>query len=170
MELPDRIKESVCRVAICSSTKNCLVETDSSRNSINKHRSVRKSRQPDSEPSDSHQSDKPREFQPMATSKNGVGTSRILEDINEEVKQELSRSNLQIPYPRVRFDDILVFIESERKVNEYDIIQDIKDQKANVTIGQLLYDNTNYQKLIRDAWTKRRKQRFKLPSVAIKFL
>ena len=106
----------------------------------------------------------------MATSKNGVGTSRILEDINEEVKQELSRSNLQIPYPRVRFDDILVFIESERKVNEYDIIRDIKDQKANVTIGQLLYDNTNYQKLIRDAWTKRRKQRFKLPSVAIKFL
>jgi hypothetical protein len=53
--------------------------------------------------------------------------------------------------------------------NEYYIIRDIKDQKANVTIGQLLHDNTNYQKLIREAWTRRRKKKFKLPSVAVNF-
>ena len=79
------------------------------------------------------------------------------------------RSGLPTQHPRVRFDDTLVFIEPERKVDEYDIIQDIKDQKANVTIGRLLYDNANYQKLIREAWTKGRKQRFKLPSVAVNF-
>ena len=38
-----------------------------------------------------------------------------------------------------------------------------------MTIGQLLHDNANYQKLIREAWTKRRKRRFKLPSVAVNF-
>ena len=54
-------------------------------------------------------------------------------------------------------------------MDEYNILQDIKDQKANVTIGQLLHDNVNYQKLIRDAWTKRRKRRLKLPSVAVNF-
>ena len=105
----------------------------------------------------------------MATSENGIGTSRIPEDICEEVKQELSRSGLPTPHPRVRFDDTLVFIEPERKVDDYDIIQDIKDQKANVTIRQLLHNNANYQKLIRDAWIKRRKQRFKLPLVAVNF-
>ena len=84
--------------------------------------------------------------------------------------QKLLRSSLPTPHPRVRFDDTPVFIEPERKVDDYDIIQDIKDQKANVTIRQLLHDNANYQKLIWDAWTKRRKQRFKLSSVAVHFL
>ena len=70
---------------------------------------------------------------------------------------------------KVRFDDVPIIIEPERKLDDYDIIQDIKDQKANVTIGQLLHDNTNYQKLIRDEWTKRRKKRHKLPSAAINF-
>ena len=54
-------------------------------------------------------------------------------------------------------------------MDEYDIVQDIKDQQANVTIGQLLHDNTNYQKLIRDAWVKRRRRKMKLPSVAVNF-
>jgi hypothetical protein len=38
-----------------------------------------------------------------------------------------------------------------------------------VTIGQLLHDNTNYQKLIQEAWIRRRKKKFKLPSVAVNF-
>ena len=100
------------------------------------------------EPSDSHQSDEPRESQSMATSKNGVGTSRISKDISDKIKQELSRSSLQTPHLKVRFDDTPIFIELEQKVDENDIIEDIKDQKANVTIGQLLHDNANYQKLI----------------------
>jgi hypothetical protein len=71
----------------------------------------------------------------------------------------------------VRFDDVPVIIKSnpDIRIDEYDIIRDIKDQKANVTIGQLLHDNTNYQKLIREAWTRRRKKKFKLPSVAVNF-
>ena len=107
--------------------------------------------------------------QSIATSENGVEARRIPEDISEEVREDLTRSGLRTPHPRVRFDDNPVFIEPERKVDDYDIVQDIKNQKANVTIGQLLHDNTNYEKLIRDAWTKRRKRRFKLPSVAVNF-
>ena len=86
MELLDRAEESVCRITTRSSTKNHAIETSSSRNSKNKRRGVRKSRQPDSEPSDSHQLDEPRESQSMATSKNDIGTNRIPEDISEEVR------------------------------------------------------------------------------------
>ena len=68
-------------------------------------------------------------------SENGVGTNRIPEDINKEVRQDLTRSGLPTQIPRVRFDDTPVFIELERKMDEYDVIQDIKDQKANVTIN-----------------------------------
>ena len=127
MELLDRVEELVCRVATHSSTKNHLAKVGSNRNSKNKCKSVRKNRELDSKPSDSHQSAKPRESQPMATLENGVETSRIPKDISEEVKQELSRSGLQTPHLRVRFDDTPEFIESEREVDEYDIIQDIKD-------------------------------------------
>ena len=70
---------------------------------------------------------------------------------------------------KVRFDDIPVIIVPEAKPDDYDIIQDIKDRKANVTIGQLLHDNTNYQKLIQEEWTKKRRRRLKLPSIAINF-
>ena len=70
---------------------------------------------------------------------------------------------------KVRFDDVPIIIKPERKPDDYDIIQDIKDQEANVTIGQLLHDNTNYQKRIREEWTKRRKKRHKLPSVAVNY-
>ena len=157
MGLLDRIEELVCRIETCSSTKNCLAESGSSRNSKNKCRSVRERKELDLDPSDSQQSDEPRETQPVATLENGIGTNRIPEDINEEVKHELLRSGLLTPHPRVRFDDTPVFIEPERKIDDYDIIQDIKDHKANVTIGQLLHDNANYEKLIQDAWTKRRK-------------
>ena len=124
---------------MCSSTKNHLAEIGSSRNySKNKHRSVRVRKEPKLDPSDSQQSDEPRETQLVATLENGIGTSRILEDISEEVRQELSRSDLPTPYSKVRFDDTPVFIEPERKVDDCDIIQDIKNQKANVTIRQFV--------------------------------
>ena len=170
MGLPNRIEEQVHRGATCSSTKNHLGEFGSNRNSKNKHKSVRERKEPDSNQIDSQQLDEPRGIQPIATSENVVVTSRIPEDINEEVKQELSRSSLPTPHVRIRFYDTPVFIEPEQKVDDYNIIHDIKDQKANITIGQVLHDNTNYQKLIRDAWIKRKKRRFKLPLVAINFL
>ena len=68
------------------------------------------------------------------------------------------------------FNDTPVVIPASLHVDEYDIIEDIKSQKANVTIGQLLHDNINYQKVIRDAWRKRRRRKTKLPSVATNFL
>ena len=111
--------------------------------------------------------DEPTEPQPTATSENGVGTSRIPEDISEEVRRDLTRSGSPPLHPRVQFNDTPVFIEPDRKVDDYDIVQDIKDQY--ITIGQLMHDNANYQKLIREAWTKKRKRRFKLPFVAVNF-
>ena len=48
------------------------------------------------------------------------------------------------PNREVRFDETPVVIQLDSKPDEYDIIQDIKDQKANATIGQLLHDNPNY--------------------------
>jgi Fe-S-cluster formation regulator IscX/YfhJ len=92
-------------------------------------------------------------------------------DISSEVGRAIADSNPRIVPKTVRFDDIPVIIKSnpDIRIDEYDIIRDIKDQKANVTIGQLLHDNTNYQKLIREAWTRRRKKKFKLPSVALNF-
>lgn len=38
-----------------------------------------------------------------------------------------------------------------------------------MTIGQLLYDNANYQMIVREAWIQRRKKRYKLPAVAVNF-
>ena len=127
MGLLDRVEESVHRVATFSSTKNHLAKSGSRRNNKNKRRSIRERKEPDLDPSDSQQSDEPRRTRPIATSENGIETSRIPEDISEEVRQELSRSGLPTPHLRVRFDDTLVFIELEWKVDDYGIIQDIKD-------------------------------------------
>jgi Fe-S-cluster formation regulator IscX/YfhJ len=92
-------------------------------------------------------------------------------DISSEVGRAITDSNPKIVPKTVRFDDVPVIIKSnpDFRIDEYDIIRDIKDQKANVTIGQLLHDNTNYQKLIREAWTRRRKKKFKLLSAAVNF-
>ena len=169
MRLPDRIEESVLRIATYSSTKNQVVEFDSNKKNKNRRRNARGRKEPELDPSDSQQSDEPRKTQIVETLENGVGNNRIPEDISEEVRQDLTRSSLPTQHPRVRFNDTPVFIEPEQKVDDYNIIQDIKDQKANITIMQLLHDYPNYQKLIRDAWTKKRKRRFKLPSVAVNF-
>ena len=152
------IDESVLRVATRSSTRKDEVESGRSRKKKVRRKDSRSRTEPESDPSDSQKSDEPREIPPVATAENGVEARGIPEDISEEVRQDLTRSDLRTPHPKVTFDDNPVFIEPELKVDDYDIVQDIKDQKANVTIGQLLHDNTNYQKLIREAWTKRRKR------------
>jgi Fe-S-cluster formation regulator IscX/YfhJ len=92
-------------------------------------------------------------------------------DISSKVGRAITDSNPRIVPKTVRFDDVPVIIKTnpDIRIDEYDIIRDIKDQKANVTIRQLLHDNTNYQKLIREAWTRRRKKKFKLPLVAVNF-
>ena len=144
MELPSPSEESVHRVATCSSTSIKVSKVRKPRNWTRRKRIV-----PESEESFSNPlSDL--EPPPVATSEKGVGVSQIPTDISTEVRKHLEELD---SYPnrspwKVRFDDVPIIIEPEWKSDDYDIIQDIKDQKANVTIGQLLHDNTNYQKLI----------------------
>ena len=48
-------------------------------------------------------------------------------EIREQLDMQISNSD---PFPRkVRFNDIRVIIEPERKPNDYTIIKDIKNQK-----------------------------------------
>ena len=165
MELPILVEEFVDRVTTRSSTSSKVSKVRKPQN-----RSRRKRVVPESEDSLSDPlSDL--EPPPAATAEKGVETSRIPTDISAEVRQQLGELGMHPDRSlrKVRFDDVPIIITPERKPDDYDIIQDIKDQKANVTIGQLLHDNTNYQKLIREEWTKRRKKRHKLPSVAVNF-
>ena len=165
MELPSPVEESVHRVATRSSTSSRVSKVRKPRNRTRRKRIV-----PESEESLSDPLSDP-EPPPVATAEKGVGISRTPTDISAEVRQQLGEldSHPDRSPRKVRFDDVPIIIEPERKPDDYDIIRDIKDQKANVTIGQLLHDNTNYQKLIREEWTKRRKKRHKLPSVAVNF-
>ena len=84
MGLPDKIEESVNRVTLRSSTKDRVEEPREDRRSKNRRRKTRSRKEPD--PSDSQESDDPEVSRPVATSENGVGTSRIPEDISEEVR------------------------------------------------------------------------------------
>ena len=168
MELPVRVEELIHKVATCSSTKNRAQERKNRRVRLR----TRSSRVDDPDSSSSDLDSEPEPVLPKATVEKGVEESRIPRDISIEVREELEKTKLGIETEpkRVRFDDISVIIEPEVKPDDYDIIQDIKDQKANVTIGQLLHDNVNYQKLIWKEWTKKRKRRLKLPSVAVNFV
>ena len=138
MELPSPVEESVYRVATRSSTSSRVSKVRKPRNRTRKKRIV-----PESEESLSDPLSDP-ELPPVATEK-GVGISRIPTDISAEVRQQLGEldSHPDRSPRKVRFDDVPIIIEPERKPDDYNIIQDIKDQKANVTIGQLLHDNTN---------------------------
>jgi len=168
VELLDKQEETVHRVATRSSTKS-RVERHKDRERRRKERSKTGIASTDPEEGDSNHSVRIESTQPIENFEKGV--ERYPTDVSQEVRRSLG-NNVVNPEPiqrKVTFDDIPVVINPDLKVDEYDIIQDIKDQKANVTIGQLLHDNTNYQKLIRDAWTAKRKRRLKLPSVAINF-
>ena len=100
----------------------------------------------------------------------GVANPSSIPDISSEVIQELHRSP-ESAEKRVRFDKSRTFTQPEvrLRVDEYDILQDIRERKANVTIGQLLHDNTNYQKQLKGALVKTRRRTVRLPPVAINF-
>ncbi|KAG0563109.1 hypothetical protein KC19_8G005200, partial [Ceratodon purpureus] len=101
------------------------------------------------------------------------GVANPFPDISEEVRQELEETEEVVVEPpkRVRFSEGTTTIAENRplQVDEYDILQDIKDQKANATIGQLLHDNANYQKQLREACIRPRRRRIRLPPVAVNF-
>jgi hypothetical protein len=158
VELLERKESVVNRVATRNSTRN---QPDS------RIKRTRSRKRPESSSSDSDRNEvAPEPTRPVVQDEKGVEENRLPIDISSEVGREIADSNPRIVPKTVRFDDIPVIIKSnlDIRIDEYNIIRDIKDQKANVTIGQLLHDNTNYQKLIREAWTRRRKKKFKLPS------
>jgi hypothetical protein len=163
VELLERKESVVNRVATCSSTKN---PPDS------RVRRTRSRKKPESSSSDSDRNNvAPEPTRPVVQVEKGIEENRLPIDISSEVGRAITDSNPRIVPKTVTLDDIPVIVKTnpDIRIDEYDIIRDIKDQKANVTIGQLLHDNTNYQKLIQEAWTRRQKKKFKLPAVAVNF-
>jgi len=65
----------------------------------------------------------------------GVDRNWIPIDINAEIRTEMSRLGPAPNLKRVSFNNTPMIINPDVNTHEYDIIQDIKDQKANVTIG-----------------------------------
>jgi Fe-S-cluster formation regulator IscX/YfhJ len=138
VELLERKENVVNRVATRSSTRN---HPDSR---VRKKRSQKK---PESSSSDSDRNEVvPEPIRPIVQEEKGVEANRLPIDISSEVGTAIADSNPKVVPKTVRFDDVLVIIKSnpDIRIDEYDIIRDIQDQKANVTIGQLLHDNTNY--------------------------
>jgi hypothetical protein len=163
VELLERKESVVNRVATRSSTRN---QPDS------RVRRTRSRKKPESSSSDSNRNEvAPEPTRPVVHVEKGVEENRLPIDISSEVGRAITDSNPRIVPKTVRFDNTPVIIKTnlDIRIDEYDIIRDIKDQKANVTIGQLLHNNTNYQKLIQEAWTRRWKKKFKVPSVVVNF-
>ena len=108
---------------------------------------------------------------PVANAEKGVDLP--FTDISADVRKEVEEAEAQEPevIRKVRFSEEPTIVGSSKpiRVDEYDILQDIKSQKANVTIGQLLHDNANYQKQVRDACIHPRRRRIRLPEVAVNF-
>ena len=136
------------RVATGSSTKNRELERRARKDRC-RIRS-RKAEDLDSISSDSNFSlETMRELDqvtPIAQVENGVKENRIPRDVSREVREDLveSEQTLNPSSRKVRFDETPVIIQPDLKPDQYDIIQDIKEQKTNATIRQLLHDNSNY--------------------------
>ena len=173
MELPVRIEQPVHRVATWSSTKNRELERRARKD--RRRIKSRKEKDPDSSSSNSSFSQetvrKPESALSIASVEKGIEENRIPRDISREVREDLVEPEqaLNLPSRKVRFDETLVVIQPDPKPDEYNIIQDIKEQKANATIRKLLHDNPNYQKLVREEWPKKRRRKFRLPTVAVNF-
>ena len=101
----------------------------------------------------------------------GLEENRIPRDVSREVREDLAdlEHTFKPASRTVRFDETPVIIQPDLKPDEYDIVQDVKEQKANATIGQLLHDNPNYQKLVTKEWPKKRKRKFRLAEVVVNF-
>jgi hypothetical protein len=70
----------------------------------------------------------------------------------------------------VRFEDNPVVIPlPSAGPDQYHICQDLMNRKADVTFGQLLHDNVNYQRQLIAEFGQKRKRRYVLPSKAVNF-
>ena len=152
MELLVRVEKSVHKVATRSSTKNRELERKARKD---RHRArLRRLDGANNNGSNSsfslESTMQPGPITPIASVEKGAEENRISKDISREVRKELEGSGQipDLPIRKVRFDETPVIIQPDLKPDEYDIIQDIKEQKANATIGQPLHDNSNYQKLV----------------------
>jgi Fe-S-cluster formation regulator IscX/YfhJ len=129
VELLERKESVVNRVTTRSSTRN---QPDS------RIRRTRSRKKPKSSSSDSDRNEvAPEPTRPVVHVEKGIEENRLLIDISSEVGRAIADSNPRIVPKTVRFDDVPVIIKSnpDIRIDEYDIIRDIKDQKANVTIG-----------------------------------
>ena len=173
MELLVRVEQPVHRVATRSSTKNQELERRARKD--RRRAGSRKVEEPDDSSSDLSFSPettrKPDQVTPIAGVEKTVEENRIPRDISREVREDLAdpEHTLKPASRTIKFDKTPVIIKPDLKPDEYDIIQDIKEQKANATIGKVLYDNPNYQKLVREEWLKKRMRKFWLPAVAVNF-
>ena len=131
MELPVRVEQPVHRVATWSSTKNRELERRA-RKDRRRARS-RKVGEPDDSSSNSSFSletaREPDQVTPIAIVEKGVEENRIPRDVSREVREDLADPEHTLkPASRiVRFDETPVIIQSDLKLDEYDIIQDIKE-------------------------------------------
>jgi hypothetical protein len=129
VELLERKESVVNRVATRSSTRNQL---DS------RVRRTRSRKKLESSSSDSDRNEvTPEPTRSIVHIEKGVEENRLPIDISSEVGRVITDSNPRIVPKTVRFDDVPVIIKTnpDIQIDEYDIIRDIKDQKANVTIG-----------------------------------
>jgi hypothetical protein len=129
VELLERRESVVNRVATRSSTRN---QPDS------RVRRTRSRKKPESSSSDSDQNEvAPKPTRPVVHLEKGVEENQLPIDISSKVGRAITDSNPRIVPKTIRFDDVPVIIKSnpDIRIDEYDIIWDIKDQKANVTIG-----------------------------------
>jgi hypothetical protein len=129
VELLERKESIVNRVATRSSTKN---QPDIR---VRRTRSRKKS---ESSSSDFDRNGvAPEPTRSIVHLEKGVEENRLPIDISSEVGRAIADSNPKIVPKTVRFDDVPVIIKSSPDIwiDEYDIIWDIQDQKANVTIG-----------------------------------
>ena len=162
MDLPVRTEDVVNRVSTRSSTKH-----QTGRSTKRGNKKLR--RKPESSSDSDHLPQRRIPEPEVDQFEEGVRLNRIPVDISAEIQTEISAADIGRQEKKVSFSDTPVIINPDASAHEYDIIQDIKDQKANVTIRQLLHDNMSYQKLIRDAWIRKRRRRVKLPAVAVNF-
>ena len=145
VELPVTREDGSYRVSTPSSTRNR--KGRKKRSPTVQRSSTVRIRRHNSESSELSDESEPEPTSEAAEVEKGEEQSELVPDISAEVRVEVNR-NQESPECRVRIDETSIFIQPKPRmmVDEYDILQDIREQKANVTIGQVLHHNGNYRK------------------------